>query len=409
MRRLAIVLALLLSTVGGLTLTMESGDRVRCPTTQAGVVLDPGHGGDDPGAVNESAGLVERDLTLIIANRAAALLRTEGYRVALTRTDNATTLGNSERGRVANACRALAFVSIHLNSFGEPEPNYVRTLWATENPDVAFAATMQAAMLAELLPGADVEDGGLELFDSGALLAADMPGVLIEPVFLSNPDEAARLAGGDRLEQIARAVARGVDVWFRQGGVVPDQPPISVVDAFMQPSDPLLGPVRGSPEQVLAIAGSRGTARSREVEAFVREVYRLAPLTGLDPAIVIAQSALETGFWTSPLWRDHLNPAGIGITGDDSPSATWASGAEAARGQIVHLYLYAVGEIPADHPLAAYRSLDPRYDAALSANRAGVAKTVADLTDTWAADPNYASSIARVGNELFIETPTDAS
>src|ERR687894_357975 len=79
-----------------------------------------------------------------------ALLRAGGYTVALTRDDAATGLGNSERGRIANACGALAFVSVHLNSFPEPEPNYVRTFWGIAGKDLAFAETIHAALAAQL-------------------------------------------------------------------------------------------------------------------------------------------------------------------------------------------------------------------------------------------------------------------
>jgi hypothetical protein len=164
--------------------------------------------------------------------------------------------------------------------------------------------------------------------------------------------------------------------------------------------DPLLGPARGSPAAVLATALPSDAARPDQLWAYVTEVYRLAPKVGLDPAIVVAQSALETGWWQSEAWIDHLNPAGIGITGRDVAGPTWSSGTDAARAQIVHLYLYAVGPIPRDHLLAPYIALDPRYEPALSAGRAGIAHTIADLSGLWATDPNYGDSIARVGNRL---------
>jgi flagellum-specific peptidoglycan hydrolase FlgJ len=137
------------------------------------------------------------------------------------------------------------------------------------------------------------------------------------------------------------------------------------------------------------------------VQAYVAEVYRLAPLVGLDPAIVVAQSAHESGYWQSEIWVEHLNPAGIGVTGPNVPSPTWGSGEDAARAQIVHLYLYAAGEIGPGHPLEPYLALDPRYEAALGAGRAASARTIADLSGRWATDPLYADGIARVGNELF--------
>jgi hypothetical protein len=141
--------------------------------------------------------------------------------------------------------------------------------------------------------------------------------------------------------------------------------------------------------------------RIDELRAYVTEVYRLAPIVGLDPAIVVAQSALETGWWQSPAWTDHLNPAGIGITGPEVASPSWESGVAAARAHLVHLFLYAAGPIPPGHPLEPYIALDPRYDAALSAGRAESAIRLTDLAGRWATDPDYATSIARVGSILF--------
>jgi hypothetical protein len=265
---------------------------------------------------------------------------------------------------------------------------------------------MQAALLTGLQPGTDLGDGGTEQFENGGLLRAQMPAALVEAVFLSHPAEAARLAAPDgvRLEQIAQAITAGVRDWLGLSGnaatpvAVPAATPIG---GSMRTTDPLLGPVRGDPAAALAAAEARGAERLDEVGAYLAEVYRLAPLVGLDPAIAVAQSAHETGFWTSTNWREHLNSAGIGVVAAGAPSPTWASGTEAAQGQLVHLFLYAAGEIPLDHLLAPYLALDPRYEAALAAGRAGIAPTIADLTGTWATDPAYAAGIVRAGEVLF--------
>jgi N-acetylmuramoyl-L-alanine amidase len=378
---------------------------LHCPVPGARVVLDPGHGGDDPGAINERAGLVERDLVLDIAHRAKTLLEAAGYSVALTRADNETGYANTPRGVIANACHAFVYVSIHLNSFEEPEPNYTRTFWGRSDKDAALAAVMQAAIVSRLQPGTDLGDSGLEELENGGLLTARMPAVLVEPVFLSNPEEAARLAdrAGTRRDDIARAVADGVDVWLRSQRTGPIVADASRPRVVMTPRDPLLAPSRGSATQALAagFAAGAGAGRPTEFWTYVTEVYRLAPLVGLDPAVVVAQSALETGWWQSPAWADRLNPAGIGITGPDVAGPSWASGTEAARAHLVHLYLYATGPIPADHPLAPFIPLDPRYNAALAAGRAGSTPTIGDLAGRWATDPEYGWSIARVGTRVF--------
>jgi N-acetylmuramoyl-L-alanine amidase len=401
---ISVVALVAIAVIGGLiSLLPTSG--LRCPVPGARVVLDPGHGGDDPGAVNEAAGLVERDLTLDIARRAQAILEARGYSVALTRNDNATGYANTPRGVIANDCHAFAYVSVHLNSVAAPEPNYALTLWGVASKDEAFAQTMQAALVNRLQPGTDLGDSGLDQLENGGLLTARMPAILVEPVFLSHPAEAARLAdrSGTRRDAIAAAIADGVDAWLRSRGSDPVLAPRPGVPFAVSPEDALLAPPRGTAAQVLATAPARVARRSDQLAAYVAEVYRLAPRVGIDPAVVIAQSAWETGWWRSPAWADHLNPAGIGVTGPAAASPTWQNGADAARAQLVHLYLYAVGPIPAGHPLAPYVALDPRYGAALSAGRGGSTRSIADLAGRWATDPDYATGLANVGSRLFAE------
>jgi len=391
------------TAVGGGLVSLLPTTGLACPAPAARIVLDPGHGGEDPGAVNAPAALVERELVLAIAQRTARLLEEAGYSVALTRPDAAIGYANTPRGTIANLCHAMAYVSIHLNSFGEPDPNYAKTFWGIAEKDAGFATVMQAALVARLQPGTDLGDAGLEQLENGGLLTARMPAVLIEPVFLSNPEEAARLADprGERLDAIAQAITDGVDAWVRAQGGGPLPVGVNSRPVRMQPTDRLLGPPRGSVAQILAFAPITGASRPDELRAYLVEVYRLVPQIGLDPAVVVAQSALETGWWQSEAWTAHLNPAGIGLTGPESASPSWTSGDDAARAQLVHLALYSVGPIPSQHLLAPYVGLDPRYDPALTAGRAGSARTIADLAGSWAADPHYAESIARVGSALL--------
>jgi len=183
---------------------------VGCPTGTAQVVLDPGHGGPDPGAVHEGRGLHEAVLNLQIAERAAVLLwETYGYTAALTRVDDATGLGNSERGAIANACQALVFVEIHLNASTDRGANYSQAFWAEKEKDLALSLVMSDALIALGIPMQAVDR-----FDNGGLLRAKMPAVLVEAVFLSNDAEAERLADGTRQEEIAQAVAAGVAAWL---------------------------------------------------------------------------------------------------------------------------------------------------------------------------------------------------
>ncbi len=172
----------------------------------------------------------------------------------------------------------------------------------------------------------------------------------------------------------------------------------------MRPDDRILSTPRGSREQAIAWLNATQGGFTQQVYDYLTEVYRLAPLVGIDPAIVIAQSAEETGNWTSDPWRNHLNPAGIGITDGQDFGYVWKDGTDAARGQIVHLWLYAAYEDamePTPILLRGFFALDPRVAALMEAGWNGTIRTIRDLTGKWATDPAYHDKIAARGNLIF--------
>jgi hypothetical protein len=175
-------------------------------------------------------------------------------------------------------------------------------------------------------------------------------------------------------------------------------------------TDTILGAARGSANEVLAVARAGGANRLDELERFLNEAYRLAPLVGIDPAIVVVQSALETYDWSDRWWSERLNPAGIGITGDpkqNAASMTWASGADSARGQIVHLWLYARGR-PLPDVLAPFEKFDPRASAIPQQNL-GSCTTLADLGGKWAVVKDYGQRIANRAKHIFPNVPDQDS
>ena len=102
---LALAGILAIARGAGRLLSLLPRTGLHCPHPGARVMLDPGHGGDDPGAINDAAGLVERELVLDIARRTQARLEQAGYSVALTRSDPTTGYANTPRGQMANLCR----------------------------------------------------------------------------------------------------------------------------------------------------------------------------------------------------------------------------------------------------------------------------------------------------------------
>ena len=193
------------------------------PITGAHVVLDPGHGGRDPGAVSPD-GLRESDVNLAVAERIRDLLQAAGASVVLTRaTDDFISLAT--RAELGVALDPLAFVSIHHNA--EPDGPWPRpgseTYYQIANPhSKRLAGLLWEELVAALEPfGADWvadTDAGAKyrLSDTGedyyaVLRRTDgIDAVLSEAAFMSNPSEAALLATDAFQEAEAGAIARAV-------------------------------------------------------------------------------------------------------------------------------------------------------------------------------------------------------
>lgn len=214
-RNAACLLATWLLVAGPVSAEHSPHFDVSCPTGTATVVLDPGHGGDDPGAIRTDPDLYERELVLEIAFEVQQIVEREAnVTVALTRDDNETTLGNSERGEIANACNARLYVSIHLNAATDPAINRAQAFWGEKEKDLALGIVMNEALGSLGIPVAAVDR-----FDNGGILRARMPAVLVEAVFLSHQAEADLLTDDTRRSQIARAIADGIIAWLDLTGV----------------------------------------------------------------------------------------------------------------------------------------------------------------------------------------------
>lgn len=211
--------------------------------SQPTVVLDPGHGGSNPGAQG-TTGLREKQLTLTLANLVAARLRDHGITVTLTR-DVDRTLTLRQRVEVANRLPADIFVSIHANASPTRAQTgyetYVLTAKGVDvdaralrsgattprpgvDPDIALvlddvergAAQWESAELAARMQGALRERRGAE-GDRGVrqdahhvLLGATMPAVLVEVGFIDHPIEGKQLAEPTTQAAIASAIAEAI-------------------------------------------------------------------------------------------------------------------------------------------------------------------------------------------------------
>lgn len=180
------------------------------PVSGKTIVLDPGHGGNDPGAMGPNS-LMEKEINLDIALRLKMRLERAGARVLMARVgDGNPTL--QYRADFANQNRAHAFVSIHINSFIVPFVDGVRTYYYDGTYNERFAKVMQRAMVAEIKR----EDKGIHKNRFAVLRMArqDMPSVLLEPCYISNPVERDLLNKPEFRQKIAEGAYQGLRNWF---------------------------------------------------------------------------------------------------------------------------------------------------------------------------------------------------
>jgi N-acetylmuramoyl-L-alanine amidase len=148
------------------------------------VMLDPGHGGEDPGAIN-SNGLHEADLVLGLCNDLAAELFNMGIPHQFTRKDRKTSLWPSVRAQKANELKADLFISLHLNSAENKEATGTEVCYfgrATRDMAADLSGRISAAL-------GTVNRGPKERPDLGVLRRTKMPALLIEFCFIEKDIE----------------------------------------------------------------------------------------------------------------------------------------------------------------------------------------------------------------------------
>ncbi len=199
------------------------------------IVIDPGHGGKDNGAQNNAYAVKEKTLALDIARRLASNLRSLGYRVTLTRNDDHF-ISLENRPALANDLGADLFISIHLNAAedssitgietylyppqGAPSASRSKILasdkqWHPANrydTESLWAAYLVQRALVQKLPS---PDRGVKRARLKVLESARCPSILIENGFISSGSECSRLKSGLYRQQIADAIASGVQAYHR--------------------------------------------------------------------------------------------------------------------------------------------------------------------------------------------------
>lgn len=177
------------------------------------IVIDPGHGGSDCGAINKGLNLSEAAVTLDICKRLAQLLKAQGWNVVMTRTTDVDVsyAGSSAREelgarvKVANEARADMFLSVHCNASVSAASNGT-SLHYYKQSDYVLAQELQTAVLA----ATGRANRGLQANRFYVLAHTQMPAVLVETAFLTNATEGALLNDPAFRQKIAEGLAQGL-------------------------------------------------------------------------------------------------------------------------------------------------------------------------------------------------------
>lgn len=185
------------------------------------VVIDPGHGGMDGGAVGVG-GVVEKGINLAISLRLKSFFEATGYKVIMTRTDDRSihdegseTIRQKKVTDIHNRSKLLAenpraiFISVHQNKFGKSQLSGTQVFYSKNNDDSKLLAQFLQSNVKELLQPAnerEIKSAGKNLY---ILYHAKSPAVMVECGFLSNPGEAALLQDSSYQGKMAFAIFCG--------------------------------------------------------------------------------------------------------------------------------------------------------------------------------------------------------
>lgn len=173
------------------------------------IVIDPGHGGSDPGMLGTTYNTMEKDLNLQTAFYVRDYLRAKGARVEMTRTrgDQKPTL--AQRVQMSHSLHADAFVSIHYNS-SPKKVSGTLTFFYSESEDLKLARAIET----QLGQGIGLKSNGLSFGDYHILRENKFPATLVELGFLTNPSDESIVRKSSYQKKAAKAIVKGLADYF---------------------------------------------------------------------------------------------------------------------------------------------------------------------------------------------------
>ena len=191
---------------------LDTSELPTVPNGRFTVVIDPGHGGRDPGAVG-IGGLQEKVVVNDIAPQVADILRGQGVNVVMTR-ESDIEVDLEPRVQTAERANASVFVSIHANaiSMSRPDVNGLETFYASDAGE-RFADTVHDTVIRAM----GMRDRRVRSARFYVIRRTSMPAILIETGFVTGAEDAPNLADPAWREQMAEAIAKGILLHLQRG------------------------------------------------------------------------------------------------------------------------------------------------------------------------------------------------
>ena len=336
------------------------------------IIIDPGHGGEDPGALGSHS--KEKDINLSISLLLRDKLRRSGINIVMTR-ESDVFVDLDDRCTIANKNKADYFISIHCNSAENNDATGLETYCISSGGKAyELAKVIQKEMIAYL----SVRDRGVKFANFYVLRETDMPAVLIENLFISNPNEEVLLNDAKWQEGMADRLAQTIAVY---------------TGAMYIPEEKT--PIMGNAE-----------AESSQMDTFVKNVNPDAPYLaalylsigareGVRGDMAFAQAIYETGYFRfgGNVSSSQNNYAGLGSTGAGVSGASFSTPEEGVTAHIQHLKAYASTEA-LNTPL-----VDPRFYLV----QRGSAVNWEDLNGKWAVPGiGYGENIVAIWEKILL-------
>lgn len=169
------------------------------------VVIDPGHGGHDPGATSY-LGYYEKEINLSISRKVVSCLTQQGVKTTMTRNSD-TFVELNDRADIANRAGADLFVAIHADSNGD-RLHRGYTVYVARS--ASWSSKKAGQNIESSMANTGMSSKGMRNADYRVLVRTKCPAVLVECGYLSNPSEAALLYDSQFQDRIARAIADGI-------------------------------------------------------------------------------------------------------------------------------------------------------------------------------------------------------